>query len=487
MINATLQDINLAVKYRQDHPAIYPCVGAAWAAEVDINHIQRVMDVVAINERVQSTWLRDYVSLSSQFSKGEHSILYSTENLVTDGIIPLSSTKYISRMFYVPHLSRDVVDVITRHPSFCDLIVPQGRSQKVPVFKILAYPKETETLVCDGLEHHALRLQNPKACSLENMKIDMSCLPFDMTRSSSNFSHLICCVYSKFEGLYRWGIVSKEAAQEYCLMFDDLYKARMADAAARGPAAGRQQTVPAQSDPIASNTPVSLRGGSPLSCAKVVCLTPLCRAYDKLAEVVEVHFARWGWEALFMETRDAVVGVDVGASPGGWSQFMLEIGCPKVIAIDPGLLAPELLAAYPDERLVHVPYPVQATETRLVVKGLEESDKLSPASGSVRSFMVACDMNVDPETGIDLVGAHVLNHLFGQRPRAARGFVYLIFTLKLHKHPKQDYIDKMIAFVSSYLVDKGYITKGGSTTDLHCLHANANSINERTLVCRMPL
>lgn len=511
MINAMLQDLNTAIKYRQDIPTLLPPLDAYWAAEVDINHIMRIMDVIAMSDSVQSNWLKDHCITSSQFSKGDHSILYSTKNLVTNRIIPQSSIKYLSRMFYIPHTARDIVDVLIHHSSFCDLMKlnqKQGHKHTIPVFKIMTYPKDIESILCDGLERHAVRLQNPSASSLDGLVTDPSSMPFNLTKSMNGFTHLICCVYSKFEGLFRWGIVSKETARSMCLMFDDLFEARNTKNSMET-SANAVFAVPKADETdagiMSSGNPYNRAGSSVIS--KSVVLPPLCRAYDKIAEVVEVHFVRWGWATAFLEQRAAVIGIDVGASPGGWSQFMLEIGCSRVIAIDPGLLAPAFLDVYPESRLVHVPHTVQASATQVIIEELTlvaTTDAAAPGpvpsssrssfsdgicSGCARGgFMVACDMNVDPEAGIDLVGTHVLRHLFAQN-KGSGAVVYLIFTLKLYRHPKQDYIDKMICCVTSYLIKNGFLSEDDSDrhNNLHCLHANANSINERTLVYRMQL
>uniref|UniRef100_A0A7S2TSB9 Ribosomal RNA methyltransferase FtsJ domain-containing protein n=1 Tax=Lotharella oceanica TaxID=641309 RepID=A0A7S2TSB9_9EUKA len=62
---------------------------------------------------------------------------------------------------------------------------------------------------------------------------------------------------------------------------------------------------------------------------------PPSRSYFKLREA----FAR---SRLLMDHSDdfyhQAIAVDLGASPGGWTQFLLEKGCRHVYAVDPGTL-----------------------------------------------------------------------------------------------------------------------------------------------------
>lgn len=80
------------------------------------------------------------------------------------------------------------------------------------------------------------------------------------------------------------------------------------------------------------------------------------RAYWKLAE------AATRWPGLPLGPGSKVV--DVGAAPGGWSQYCLDAGCDLVVAIDPSaLLVPE------NGRLRHVRKRVE--DTRDDLRGLD--------------------------------------------------------------------------------------------------------------------
>lgn len=48
---------------------------------------------------------------------------------------------------------------------------------------------------------------------------------------------------------------------------------------------------------------------------------------------------------------EGAVAVDCGAAPGGWTKFLIERGCQKVYAVDPGDMEKGLTA---DRRVVHL-------------------------------------------------------------------------------------------------------------------------------------
>ena len=123
----------------------------------------------------------------------------------------------------------------------------------------------------------------------------------------------------------------------------------------------------------------------------------VCRAFFKLREASDV----WG--------LDAVLGgavVDVGASPGGWSQVCLEAGARLVAAVDPGALDAALRAAYPT-RLVHVNARVEACDLGVLETNFDA---------------VVCDANAHPAAALRALEKTVL-------PFLKRGAA-LVLTLK---------------------------------------------------------
>ena len=65
---------------------------------------------------------------------------------------------------------------------------------------------------------------------------------------------------------------------------------------------------------------------------------PVSRAYYKLHQVFDDHLK----DILPKLRIDNGAGLDLGASPGGWTQVLHQNGLRPVVAIDPGLLAPRV-------------------------------------------------------------------------------------------------------------------------------------------------
>jgi len=107
---------------------------------------------------------------------------------------------------------------------------------------------------------------------------------------------------------------------------------------------------------------------------------PPSRSYYKLREA----FAR---SRLMMDRSDdayaQAVAVDIGASPGGWTQVLLEKGCRRVYAVDPGVLK----LPKPQGRVSHI------------------RGKISRCLGSLKAAMRA-----DNVTGIDILTCDINAH-----------------------------------------------------------------------------
>ena len=76
---------------------------------------------------------------------------------------------------------------------------------------------------------------------------------------------------------------------------------------------------------------------SPEPSSALVLEEAVCRAEYKLIEACMRNSATYPGTFTFPE--NAQVGIDVGASPGGWSHY-LSAHCAKVLSIDPGDMKP---------------------------------------------------------------------------------------------------------------------------------------------------
>lgn len=91
---------------------------------------------------------------------------------------------------------------------------------------------------------------------------------------------------------------------------------------------------------------------------------------------------------VIVERWSPRVGLDIGASPGGWSQFMARLGFEAVYAVDPGDLAPELPYA-PEGPVHHL--------RKQAVPALQELVEAGRLRGAVDLYV--CDMNCEvPDT-----------------------------------------------------------------------------------------
>lgn len=155
------------------------------------------------------------------------------------------------------------------------------------------------------------------------------------------------------------------------------------------------------------------------------------------------------------------VGLDVGASPGGWSQFMARLGFETVYAIDPGDLAPELPLA-PGGAILHV--------RKQALPALAELGSRPELLASVDLY--ACDMNCEVHTTIEVLRA--------AWPLLAPGCV-CVLTLKNFNGSRRRW---EAACQEAVTVVKGLV--GGSTSSVWQMHLMSNGPVETTVVVRLP-
>lgn len=163
-----------------------------------------------------------------------------------------------------------------------------------------------------------------------------------------------------------------------------------------------------------------------------------CRAYFKMEEALR-HVTKF-------RPGDRVL--DVGASPGGWTECLLNNGA-HVVAVDPGELTIDLT----DKPVVHLQMLLEDAKPHLERMGLQ-------------SFaMCVCDINVRVQHMAVLMAS--IAHLL--RPEA-----HVVFTLKLGKRPTKQVIQQSFEAVCEAL-DPFF-------RDFRLLWLHANTQNERTLV-----
>ncbi|OQS02369.1 ribosomal RNA large subunit methyltransferase J [Thraustotheca clavata] len=161
-----------------------------------------------------------------------------------------------------------------------------------------------------------------------------------------------------------------------------------------------------------------------------------CRAYHKLAEAL----------ADCVPFKDGYHALDIGASPGGWTEFLAKNGA-HVVAVDPGEITVHV------ENIIHLPMLLEQAFDHL--KTMKKFD------------LCVCDINIRPHKMAQLI-ASVAPFL---HPNAT-----VVLTFKLSRRPTQTAVDEAFNSVCKTL------SKGFHEFKLTWLHAN--TINERTLFAK---
>jgi hypothetical protein len=479
----------------------YPTHDMVWVTEVEASHASRFTDILVsknihffIQKPFQSHSPPSLSIGSSDETKKDCSpwLYYTTYHLLSPSLnhsqdprptIPTECCKYIHKIFYLPHSASDL-KFLHSHPSFQRLLLENDGNA---ILKVVASPKSleryvTELLIFDTDEDNIPR---PAIISPNNIH-------------PSKYSHLIQVIYSPLEGIFRWGIISKESAQEYQLLSVTLI-----------------DTI----DRIENS----------------LTIPPICRAYYKIQEILGHHFPLWGW---LLPDYSQFLSVDIGSSPGGWTQFLLSYSR-YVLSIDPGKMDSRLEVQCNrdgDRCMKHVPHLAESDECRRELIQLccqEETISSSEDSLGQQQYlrvsqpitMCVCDVNFEPHLAAAMLAKSIIpfmkeneripisssSPLSSLADVSTRGgsshtslsfpnpfFSYVIITLKLQKNPSERIIQKSFAnvqniltsaFQSSSSEDPSGGGEGGRIMDYSCdfrmIYLNANSKNERTVVCRI--
>jgi hypothetical protein len=456
----------------------YPHHAMAWVAEVEASHAQRFYDILTqkkINFIVQrpSSYPTSSVPITptpSSSSSHEPWLYYTTMNLLMDQLIPFECCKYIHKMLHVPHSCSDLKSIHTSS-DLLELI------QHEAIFKIVASPKSLERPVSELL--------------IWDSDEDLRCRPHLVSPSNihpSRYTHLIQVIYSPYEGLFRYGICSKEKALESHLLSVALVET-----------IGKKESA--------------------------LTIPPICRAYHKIQEILTHHLPLWQWH---LPDYSELYSVDIGSSPGGWTQFLLSFSR-KILSVDPGKMDERLYSQLNREGDVcmrHVPYLAESDQCRreLMTLCCEEVppsyipslplDSSPPLSSFSRCRVVrpitlcVCDVNFEPHLAAEMLAKSIVPfmragelitstcpvELFTTPPAlstslsASPRFSYLIITLKLQKNPSERIIQRSfhnVQRIISSAFQQSSVQGEGYGCDFKMIYLNANSKNERTVVCRI--
>lgn len=493
----------------------YPTHDMVWVTEVEASHAGRFTDILlskdipffiqkppplspslaAITSSIGSShemkkdcspWLYYTTyhllspSLSYRFPSSQSHHSHSSDH--HHPTIPMECCKYIHKIFYLPHSASDLKSIHS-HLSFQQLI--QENDGKA-ILKVVASPKSLERFVTELLIYDLDEdnLPRPAIISPDNIH-------------PSKYSHLIQVIYSPFEGIFRWGIISKELAQECQLLSVTL-----------------MDTI----DRIENS----------------LTIPPICRAYYKIQEILCHHFPLWGW---VLPEYSQFRSVDIGSSPGGWTQFLLSYSR-YILSVDPGKMDSRLefqCNRDGNRCMKHVPYLAESDKCRRELiqlccqeEGMSSTD--NPLGHQVYRVcqpitMCVCDVNFEPHLAAAMLAKSIIPFMKENErivsaspvdlsrddsPSSSLSlpnpfFSYVIITLKLQKNPSERIIQKSFSNVQRIITSafSSEITSGTEegpeggggrgdegrrvqySCDFRMIYLNANSKNERTVVCRI--
>lgn len=247
-----------------------------WALEVEKNHTDRLTSLIrsvckptdliaTVPESLSgfSSTKRDGSLTVSEAAKKTHhvkggsSLIFSSINLVNETILPMEAFRSVRRMFFVPHSCHDPIFIVS-HPDFTSLFsrfaeLPSGwetdenrsdvdatRSSSnylntIAIFKVQTSPRELGKYLEDMIRASQNEQRNKLILFESGPLLDggtSNAIPgvVDIIRNDSwsnvqnnnGHTHLLQCIYGAHDGIFRWGIVSREESVDFKLTAESI-------------------------------------------------------------------------------------------------------------------------------------------------------------------------------------------------------------------------------------------------------------------------
>jgi len=335
-------------------------------------------------------------------------------------------------------------------------LLSRTKNAKDEVLRIDSYPKTIALNVCKALQHHALKNTDSKNVKIEELNTEginddpYASGPLKFSMSISRASFVISVIEVEEGKEYMFGIATKEehwsklnskmnqfAAKEVCI------------------------------------EPMNSQSGSDMNQVDQIKIhAPVSRAYYKLEQVFDDYLPL----RFCSLAKNGGVGIDLGSSPGGWTQALhFKAGTKKVLSIDPGILA---------ERVINL----------RGIKHCRHDFTSKIAENEIASFgpfsLVVCDACADASDIIPMI-TNSFNKIHATVKEEEQDKMFLltkpsamVVTIKMPSRSSNNQT-KILKQVQNQLSESGNVManwSGSDKTEFKIVHLFANSETERTLI-----
>lgn len=298
------------------------------------------------------------------------------------------------------------------------------------IYKVQCYPKSLELNLIE---------------MLLNDQIDDSKLIPQIRVHPTKYSHTLFCVYSHHESLFYWGILS----------LDEIILNQMTS-----------ELIYRHLNLINSN------------------IQPICRAYYKMKEIIEGYLTNLNWK---LPNNQQTIAIDIGASPGGWSQYLSPI-CNIIFSIDPGLISIDVLNTC--NNIIHIKSLAESDDTKnILLTNLTKNEKIIniKIDKNYLKYLYVCDINTSAISASKILTNSIFPIIKSLSNTSLTNLndenndydSLLILTLKLVKKPNDNNIERITTKVCELL------KLNGNCYDFQIVHLHANTRSERTIICKL--
>ena len=256
-----------------------PGTKLVWALEVEKNHTDRLISLIrcvcqssdliaTVPESLSgfsSTKRADSLTVGEAAKKTHHaypakggsSLIFSSINLVNETVLPMEAFRSVRRMFFVPHSCHDPICIVSHH-DFTSLfsrsaVLPNGwktderkldvdatRSScnylnTIAILKVQTSPKELGKYLEDMIRANQNEQHNQLILFENGPLLDggtANAIPgvsdiikndcWSNIQTNNGHTHLLQCIYGAHDGIFRWGVVSKEKSVDFKLTAESI-------------------------------------------------------------------------------------------------------------------------------------------------------------------------------------------------------------------------------------------------------------------------